>query len=409
MANIIIVGAREVHWSSGLRTATPAGLCTDIPALLNPAVMGFMQESTVVIPGGNFDRTWVYQRVVAAGYRTTPTEDGAWFTCWAKGKPTIHLCVLSWVDPTDPLIGWLAQPDPFDSEVAPSLYRALAWWQDKMGGHYRHTPGVAAHVSMKAMLRREQPQWNPYRDRGPLPGFEPPTQISPLMFRTTTIGRTRAGKAASASTVTYDTHKAYLAAMAGASLPMGPLTQTGPTPIGSGYVRITLPRSQWRSLDHDPLFKMWGIKADRQGCDWIGTATLGAINYLIGAPEVVDSWTAPGRRVLRSWAEKVRDNLDEDDPRGSKAPVLKSAYTQAVGLLAVRRGTIIRPDWRHLIIDYANAMMIHKTRIVYQDTGIVPLALDVDAVTYPDTPELRETVEDLFIGDHIGQWKEVTT
>jgi len=340
-----------------MRYPTPAGLMTDVAYALGNLHQGV--ETTIVWPtdpGPIFTgREAMRDLIIAHGWKTQATE-GGWFTCTGPGM--VHLCVAEWVNQDDPMI----HGPGLDSGIA---YR-LRDWHARMGAHYRHTPGVAAHVSMRAVNLTKGVKWAPYRDHSALPIWEPPAAITPLSYRARNMSLLTEPLS------TWDTRTAHLAALAAVELPRGPLTNTGPDPIGPGYVRWTVART-----DLPWWMKTLLPAADRQGCRWTGRATAALVDGYRPI-EIIDSWTAPGGRLLRKWAEQLRDYANEGEHGG---PIAKRAYTEAVGLFATRTGAIQRRDWHHLVIDEANASTLRRIARV-ESIGLLPQVVNVDSITY---------------------------
>lgn len=391
-----VYGVNPEHtfiWAGGhcRQAPTPAGALSDLAFWLNPATLWLENPSTVVFSQAPqaMDRAALPAAIHAAGWSTKPTE-GGWFTARRReGKTSrvVHLCILPWVPSTDPLLAGAAM----DVHEAA---RRLDWWERMMGAPYRHTPGMSGHDALRAVPRRRSISWAPYKDNGALPSWEPPFNIRPLSFVDKTPDLDRRWPLHK-----WDTRRAYLMAMSTGVYPEGALQPTGTAPQGPGYLRVRLVVPEGRT-DLYRLLLLLQLKPDRQGTFGIGTATAQVLADAGVYVEVIHSETAPGGRILRSWAEKV----------GKLHPDLgKPVYAESFGSFGTKAGSIQRRDWYHLIIDQANATLLRRTFWVgYQKAGMWPERIETDALLYRCTPlEVSPLGEILGAGmRYEGEWSK---
>jgi len=371
------------------RYATPAGALTDLGFWLTPTESWIEQGSTVVLPVYGQSRDQLVADVRALGWDTQPTE-GAWFSCRRrladKTTRTVHLCILEWLDSNDPVMGayrlMLLAGSNWD-DIAREIGITLVAWQKTMGTPYRHTPGVDAHDSIRAQYRPTQPRWAPYRGGNILHTWSAPFHIRPML--TTGVG------SSGVRPVKFDQRQAYLAAMAAVILPREGLRETGVDPMGCGYLRV---------LPSDPMNPLWALvnRPDSQGCVGLGTETARFLREVGAAHEIIDSWTAPGSRLLRTWTERVL-----------KLPpaIAKPVYTQAHGMMNTKTGSIQRGDWYDLVIDQANATMLRRLWAVWAKLSMWPTTIHVDALEYwVDTDqEIEQLAQLVKVGDRCGEMK----
>jgi hypothetical protein len=385
MSFIYVIEPDVIHIQEGpigVRSATPAGLLTDLPFLLSSLATKtpLAAEITVTLPDTPCDpekgRDGVLTALRANGWAATETA-GGWFRA-QRDRRVLNLGIRAWC-PDDPMIG---------SRIsAADAAKALWFWHAGTGTHYVHTPGVSAVINLRQHPRAAQPDWI-LQNRATAEYWQPPAHIRDIKWqaaKTLRPGRYHR----------FDMRSAYLAGAAGATLPWGRLRPTGVDHHGQlGYYRVCLhPADTGTGRIHWPAaIRMLG-GVDRQNCMWITHVQL---NHLLDHPiagfEIVDSWTAPsGGRILRGWAENWRDAIaiaDRNSPVARAA--LKRGYAEMLGLLNVASGTVYRPDWRHMIIDQVRANLLRKIGRVEQLTGAIPAKIDVDSVWYHDD-DLQET------------------
>lgn len=395
--SIHVIGPADSYhvtrWGTYAHTLTPAGLCTDIPALLDKVPSD--SDALVVIPADptiGQGREAVVKAIIAAGWRTQPTE-GAFFSCIPDDHHPhanrVVLTVAEWWDPGDPFLS--LDGAPFNAAVGKIAYR-FHDWRLHTGVHYVHNAGASTITA----IRQAIPQSVIPRFTAPEPGgrsgwWQPPVQITDLKMPGPRTGHH------------WDMRSAYLAAAAAVSLPGKLLTQTGPdVGLGSvGYFRI-------RPVGSDRhLMAKIGITFDRHGCAWVCHPTLEWLSEINVTPDVVDSWTAPvSSRLLRPWAEMWRDTMAAPPMTETLQKAMKRGYAHALGgLLGVEGGTLYRPDWRHMIIDQVRASMLRRIGSVARlCDGLMPNTVDVDSVWY-DTDDPGHVGAALGEGPNIGRMR----
>jgi len=322
--------------------------------------------------------------VAPASWRGPGYGDGAWWMGETNGIRTR----VAWSDriDTDPLLGGFAS-------LAQQTER-LDMWRRVVGTPYYGSPGVAATMNLRSRKGMQGVQWK-IRESGVLSGWLPPGQINDLTWKLPAKKTVRL-----ASACRWDLRSAYLAALSLCPLPATKLMPTGANPIlptdgGSGYYRVRVAKTDpWRA---------WLGPSDRHGCHWLGASTY----QVMGCPPVLDSYTAPARRILRGWAEHWRDLMTACHTEPYRS-TLKDGYTQMVGLFAVQSGSIYRPDWRHMIMDYTRASMLRRIRNVSNHfKGLLPSCVDTDSVWYHHPAGLYHHTLAVSLGEGplIGQFR----
>lgn len=365
---IVVVTPEEILSNVMPPMPTPAGFCTD-PKFINDYIVEFMLtgQHTLILP-------------------TDPTghDNGQWDT---RGTPDLRTVHYGYRDAGDDPIIHAGRP-------AQDVLSDLSRWRHTMGTHYRITPGVAALAAFGERFRGYAR--TKLQHQATAEWWQPPGSIADLNWNPKT--------ASSRSLHRWDMRSAYLAAAAAVDLPTGQLRHTGPDwdTDTVGYYRV---RSMPMFLDL-PWFHHVMPNPDRQGCMWVCHPTLSFLSRY-GSVEVVDSYTrglpAGAHRHLRAWAETIRDGI-YDHPGSNTAKLLKQGYAQAIGLMAVARGSIYRPDWRHMIIDQVRASMLRRIASVHQLTGLEPARVNVDSVWYQtDNPD--QVGAALGVGDLIGRMR----
>lgn len=367
---------------------TPAGALTDLGFWLKPEDSWMENGSTVVLPAYADSRDQLVADVRALGWDTQPTE-GAWFTCRRQlpgSAFVLHLCILEWINRDDPVVGRIQLAVDFGQTwdgAVDAIVGNLVDWHKTMGTPYRHTPGVAAHDSIRAQYRPIQPRWAPYRGGNILHNWSPPFLIRPMLWT--------AGADNGAPRVKFDQRQAYLAAMRAVILPREGLKNTGVEPVGPGYLRVR---------PNDPKHPLWTLvnRPDSQGCVGLGTATARFLTEAGAAHEIIDSQTAPGSRLLRTWTERVL-----------KLPpaMAKPVYTQAVGMMNTKTGSIQRGDWYDLVIDQANATMLRRLWAAWKGLMMWPSTIHVDALEYrlDADSKIEQLAQLVKVGGRPGEMK----
>jgi hypothetical protein len=374
----------EVTWVNGGFTYTPAGLASDLSTVLNLAREN--AYDTVIMPTLNIPgvitttrETLEAQLKYGSGLEVTSTaKTGGWFVLRIGDRgPRISLCIRDWC-PKDPIVGTHRS---FRHMVA-----ALLEWQHTLIEPYRMTPGVSMIAGIQGTATGARYK---LQNRNTADWWKPPAMLNDLRH----ITRDRPD----VPLHRWDMRSAYLAAAAAVDLPYQQLKHTGPHPeTGAvGYYRIRIHEGPTAGLG----------PPDRQGCHWVGHPMLELMNRPPWSVEIIDSHTAVDYgRILRPWAERVRDQIYRTDLPDWYRAALKSGYAQAIGLLAVPRGSMYRPDWRHLIIDQMRASMVRRIASAKRLMDIDPVRVDIDSVWY-DTNDPEHVGAALGEGTLMGRMR----
>lgn len=328
---------------------------------------------------------------VAAGWSHGKPQP--WTLFYGDGRPTIVVGLEGWDD--------FARCDIVSPHPIDTVYR-LRMWHELTGHPWRGSPGIAGMHLLRETLPRypmkgAQVKPSLHAPYGPDGGYESDW---------TARGWSRPLTAPWAHG--YDATRMYLAgAQSCESLSPWRLHRTS---------RSTFDRklAGWWEVDLGP----WNedrIPAPAgpggSGVRWVTTPTLALLEDLLHAGgafqtfEVLDSWTAPGRRILRKWAEVVehtyqgarryaRDpggpfGIDQDGAAVQSAS--KAVYRQTIGMLKPTTGTggpVYRADWHYTLIAHPRCLLWRKAWAVGQTEDRWPISWDVDHLWYPsDSPD----------------------
>lgn len=404
----VVISSDGAHYSDGRHYATiPAGLIYDMPRLL----AGFAREldgneGVIVIrgikPGDVTDQSWADAR--EAGWSTG--RPGSWVTCWRKasrGTIRIHIGFLDDMD---------ARRTPlFARETEPrDIALLLAQYHVATGSAFHATAGVSGHGAIRELCR--SPRARGGRVQAPDPKWvadEVPARVrgaGPLVWKDDhTVHVTPM-----LVDHTFDVNAQYLAAARNARLAVDELEHTGRMPFDAnraGYWQIIAPYvTEELHMPH----------ATRDGGkQWVTTPVVEYMNSRRLEPvEILDSYTAPGRTILRPWAEKLRgaraELLDDGHPLAALLrSAVKATYTQSIGMLGRKGGRIYRRDWYDAIVDLARMNLLRRIDRVYFELGISPTVVNVDAVTYRTIYDAGTLGAVLGVGTGVGQFKHVST
>lgn len=352
----------------------------------------------------------------AAGWKVTGLAP--WMTFWAPGRPTIHVAVHPWLDPNT--TGPLYDPDVW--EMGWHLHR----YAELTGTPYHSTPGVAGIGLLRDRWHGQTvPYWTP----------EPKVPAGCRQAENDIADWTAEAPAAGNYRHSYDANIMYLGAAGAAQCATSELEHTGPGVRPewkrAGYWRIEPPRLDPK-LDQLPSplgFRRAVHRVDKKpatgrwGELWVSTPTVMLLAELAGRdrplcspPVVLDSWTAPGTRVVRAWAQAltaavgtVRESTDPYDRRQLEA--LKATYRETIGMLARPTSRVHRPDWRHAVIGMARWSFWRKLLTVAELTERWPTSVNVDCATYAaDTRDPVAACPDgITLGNGAGQFKITKT
>ncbi len=347
-------------------------------------------EATLILPAGPDIVAELAQGLGAEPHWTWGKDArSGWVTATTGGRPPIHIGVRA-LAYEDPMIG--PEVQSYNDVMV-----GLMHWYQATGQHYRQTPGVATLTTMGQIWRNRLTRRRLYNaDTGDW--WEPPTQLVDLAYGP-------APDKLPAGLHRFDMRAAYLAAAASAYLPRGELVRTGVDgdPDAVGYFRV------------DGSAQVAGpylaSRRDRQGTVWVGSGTLRELRKR-AVVTIHDSWTVDqgnAARIMRVWAEWYRDRIyfAEDARNGHLRAVLKAGYAQAFGVLATKRGSIYRPDWRHLIVDQAQASLLRRIFTVAELYRLHPAAVNHDSVWYDLTGahQLAEVSKALGVGPRVGNMR----
>lgn len=373
---IAVIGAADT-WVNGKIWPTPAGMATDWAAQ-RLFLYGSPGITTLVTPAPARDARaaladWEWPRHsdwIQSGWVTLSKGQGN-FRRW------LHIGLLDHLG-SDPLIGGFTTPV--------LIGEGLKRWHALTGAEYRTSPAVAAVASIREITKRHKrpPRWI-LQNKATAEWWQPPGQIHDLNYNMAEPWR---------QLYFYDRRAAYLASAAAVQLPYGELRPTGyDYDPRCGYYNVRINNmSGWLGV---PVAEMLG-PPDHNGAVWVCQDTLAVLRDNGWNCEVIDSWsTDQSGRILRPWAEKWRDAMESMSPLAR--PALKAGYAQALGgLFAVPRGTVYRPDFRHMIMDNNRAHMLRVALSVYKHNGIWPSRVTVDALYY------HQPQPTIPLGDRIG-------
>lgn len=384
----VAVISPETTWVGLDSYPTPAGVIGNWSVILDFAVERYI--TTMVVPGSYADPPGYAMTAIEYGWEPGSVGDTGWVTFKRRltGRGGHNRYVYLTIGFYDDMVG----ADPIIGDI-PIYWEALAsrldQWRRATGTEYRVSPAVSAVASIRDMGRRlrEQPRWI-LQHPATAEWWQPPWNIRSIQW-------TNPG-AVERVLWHYDRRAAFLADASTTYLPLKQLRPTGTDPGPFGYFRLYFPDTEdgGRGAILGPV--------DDQGCRAVGHSTLEQLRRMSAPFEIVDSHTTDdAARILRPWAERWRTAIDE---MPAAQPLLKSGYAQALaGLLAVPRGTIYRPDWRHLLADAGNAHVMRTALNLHKATGLWPERIDVDSLYYQ--ADVTAHGLGLPLGDRIGNYK----
>lgn len=283
----------------------------------------------------------------------------------------------------------------------------LACYHAATGGPWFSTPGLSGVTTLRRSFDGgKTPRWQAPRPRG-VPAISElkhtvphdPTQVA-----------------------TWDMRWARLNAASAAKLPLGPLAPGRMLDFEErdeyGYVKVP-ERQLLAQPDGMPIW--WGKVDPSDGGVWITTGHVDLCREMSIYPHILDSYTAPGGTLLRSWANGLRDALYWEretellsvanrQTAGIMSKVLKSplkdTYRQVVGMIATEGRSIHRPDWHDIVIGTEQFLALRRVYKVGCELDVWPVKIDTDAVTYRVTDaEVWELDARLGSGDRCGQMR----
>jgi hypothetical protein len=315
---------------------------------------------------------------------------GAWTTFYAEDRPTVTVAVTSWpgID-RSPLIHVAASLD--------SVYR-LSMWHRLTGTAWSGTPGVAG----LKVFRSHAPTYPMAGGKKGKPTFRHPDdqpwigEAYELDFDIDDWARPLTLPYAHG----WDASRMYLAAANSCeSLAVWSLKHTGRKPFDptrAGWWKVEL--GPWND-DRIPAPAGPGGPGPR----WVTTPTLALLADLEHKGElaqqsfeVLDSWTAPGKRILRPWAETLEqtyqtargmaeakgDPFGKDQDAEAVQRAVKGAYREAIGLLNRPGSAVYRPDWHYAVIAQARSNLWRRMWATGQAENRWPIEVKTDCVWY---------------------------
>lgn len=396
---VSIVVDDDVTFTAGLGAVeTPYGSLTDLPTMLARLTTRFDRagEGTIVFSDDIRRRLALpadppadEDEAIAHPWLTPARERGwsvsaltPWMTFHRKGNATVHIGVKPWLDDDSFEIA--------DTDPATTAYR-MEWIAARLGVAYRAKPGVVGTAAVKRWTSGRTPMWKPQNWAHVRPVAMDMAWEQRYIWTSPTADALAEGMSYLHG---WDVRQQFLAAASLAELAREPLRNTGVREFdGSpGYWRIVVP--PWNLCgflphpagNHDPGDLIW-----------VTTPTMTLLHELadrglVPEPVVLDSWTAAhGSRLLRRWAETIRDSIRaakmERDPADAfiLSRAMKHCYTHAIDMWGGTTSTIRRPDWRHTIHGLARCQLFRKILKEYESHANPPLRIWHDTVYYPGT------------------------
>lgn len=399
-----VITTDGVYYGNGTYVHSGADLSANLAKILHGTIGRFQPHCTIIIDRKRTaSGTWPSQlaQVKIDGWQYGET-DGAWKLFHRDGgRRTVA-------------VGWRPDMDPkthlgvlFERDTRPdTLAVVLDRYHRLTGMSWRGTPATTAHAGLRLSWPNagQQPRWSePFRGSGQAVG-------ALWWSRKLTPAERSWG-----FLHTFDARSAYLGAMGNAEVAWSELGNSGRRPFDKyapGYWLIDVPAcvQGWPSDGRPPLVDPRQI---RDGRLWVTTPYAALLAELQDGPLVVrDSWTgsergrtgfARGHRVMRNWAETIRDALrDVESTPSPIQPTLRTAikrtYKDAIGGMQRLGMRVSRPDWAHHVIDLWRATLVRKMIRVHATQGVWPVEVITDSLTYADCveyPQARRLTGDI--------------
>lgn len=351
---------------------------------------------------------WSPSRGYERGY------ESGWFT-FSRKSTEIHVGVRPLLDAARTPLWDTA--DATSSEIA---YR-LACWHAATGQPFRQTAGVVGCAIVRGYydgrgtngFKRAQPLWQ----MRTLPtGVH--TAAGELRWRRSPTDHERTRP----MVVSYDMRGARLNALGMVDcLAWGALDNTGPRqfdPQVGGFWQIKVgelltngrPLPLFVSVDRPliPPIVSWA-GADADGRAWVTTPVMRWLAARHVRPLVYGSWTAEkSGRWLRGPAEQIRRALHVSAGDDRQTLAVKQLYRQLSGMMTAAGGSIYRPDWTAAGIDHERCSVLSAAERVHNETGLLPLRVNIDELTYavdPDADSIPAIEAALGVGPQLGKFK----
>lgn len=311
------------------------------------------------------------QALAEAGWQTsTAGIETGWFTCLKEDFPPVTLGIGPWISQNRTPLLELGPAEP-----AVAVTQQLADYQRYTGGRWCGTGGLSG-VNRIRNLREQQTRYGVPLWKWSSPDREVIGRAFELQG--SRHNRDIHGDIDGLYVHHYDTRAMYLAAAAAAELGWSSPERRGPQeydPARPGYWKVAVADL----VGYDPMAVLVRPdRADDNGMVWLTTPVMQFLTSVGARPEIHDSLTSErSARILRGWAEQLRDALKHSGP--ALRPALKDTYARTVGMFARPTSRIYRPDWRDTIVDLAKCNLLRKT------LHLSPLRYNIDSVWIPTT------------------------
>lgn len=374
---------------------TPKGALSSLGTLLDTLSRGLGRPSATVLLGASPARVLgLPTRLGVRGRRNHPSvedarrhgwkvsELGPWFTAHrmevrgSRESRALHVGVLPWLD---------AENCQLWDDDLPTMLARMRRFSDVVGVPYAGKQGGLAGIALLRQLPRKKghvPLWQPKWDG--VPPAESVREIADAEWEAPQPSLMPIEVGA-------DCFRQYLRAILTSEVSINRPERTGPLPVSRynahGWYLIVIP--PWGFEDRCP--HPAGIAQTPGERAWVAAPTLdylaelGDEHGVMSVPEVIDSWTAPGARVLRTWAEALAQALDRAEPDEIITKAVKGCYRYGVGLMS-RDGTrVVRPDIADSVRALARVNFHRQIWRAGQTHGQWPTRIKSDTVWYPGT------------------------
>lgn len=385
------------------------------------AQLGYPSKPVSLLEGKKLAEARSCRAVVEAAaqdWKSSKKGLSSWSTWYGEGHPDVLVVVLEWLatdENTDEDRQLITSADHPASAVT-----KLHDFRAKLGVSFVMSPGTSCTNLIKELRRAKtkakQPDW--WWRGTELPAGIEETHLS--WYRELTDQ-----EATRPYVIGLDRRKAYLAAMTGALMALGPLVHTG---VDAGFDRSRagyhLIAGEWQPYPMLPELTGGG---GRQV--WVPTRKAELL-LKTGMPSemILDAWLAPGTGahslpLAKEAAERIRDVLaakpdevDQDEERFYA--IVKRMYAEGYGMLRTDRTRISRRDWADAIVatctvtllenvmEAAGVLSPAKARTDRPaPSGIWPVAIDTDCAFYAvstDDPQLANP--GLPLGQGLGRY-----
>jgi hypothetical protein len=353
------------------------------------------------VVGKRPDEEWPTTHVWESG-----NAAGPWRT-YRAGRVTIHVLATIRMDEKT------ASRYPILTGTPAEYVNRLREFRRLTGLEYRGTPGIAGLALVRGTAARSAPSSRQDAARGaraPLWRYSAPIRVwEPEESAFKTSQRPHTG------TRTFDMVNAYLAAAGSAELARDGLKRGIGDHTGSDWQKM----AGWWLVDPTPwpieefMPPPWGsAHSSNPGLIWVTTRTRRLMEDLTeqgayGGYAVREHYVAPGRRILRKWAESISGSLQAFAADEPLTATFKAVYREAIGLMNREGGSVYRPDWHYAIVAGARCTMWTAAYRIGHVTQQWPIRWSTDALTYcADSTARIDFNLALPIGDRLGMWRE---